>query len=875
MTLESGTRLGPYEIVSLLGKGGMGEVYRARDTHLEREVAIKVLPPAFTADADRLARFEREAKVLASLNNPQIGQIYGLEDIEGGHALVLELVDGPTLAERIEDGPIPVEEALEIAKQITKALEAAHEQGIIHRDLKPANIKVRPDGTVKVLDFGLAKAVDTRSEGSPSESPTLTLAATQMGAIMGTAAYMSPEQARGKPVDQQADVWSFGVVLLEMLTGHGAFEGDDISLTLSLVLQQEPDWTGLPAGLPPSVSAFLRRCLVKDTRQRLHDIGDMRLALEGAFETKTAVPGEASEIRALRLWQRPAPAAVALLLAATLGGLAVWISMQAGRVSRIAALPDLSLTIVPPRFAPLRPMGALSTAPEISPDGSSVLFTSGLGGHYVRRLDSHDVLKVPGSGRAAGGAFWSADSTSVFFPTRAEGLVRVRMPDGAPEVAMALPSFTRGGSANEAAAILISSGSRLRLLAASGGEVETLDFEALGAGQALYPEFLPDGENFLFLFVSSDRAESEVYLASLAEADAHSPVLLMTNETAVRYTPSGGGQLLFVRDDTLYTRRLDLKQRTLVGESRAIEERVGSALGTVKAATFSIARSGLVAWRSGTAALNQITSYRRDGSVAATTGLPTDAASLRLSPDETRLLAIGADRTWLLDVGRPGQLDLGFGVSWRFWSRGGSHLVGASDDSDGRGGGVLVERAVAGGEVRELGGYQGIPQDLSPDGSQVVLMDGSRGIVQNTESSQDADRRELFVEGGSSGYSFSPDGRWVVYLAPTGVFVQPFPGPGLRRQIADLPGAPRWRGDGREIIFRHREDVYSIGVTKAGDDLVFGEPVRLFSGLRRPAGTNRSTRPMAVSHDGSLIYWPQPAEQPGSDVIHIRTNAVD
>ena len=285
MPLSPGTRLGHYDVTALIGEGGMGQVYQATDTKLNRQVALKILPEAFAGDPDRLARFQREAQVLASLNHPGIAAIYGIEEADDTRALVLELVEGPTLADRISKGPIPVDEALPIAKQIAEALEAAHEQGVIHRDLKPANIKVRPDGTVKVLDFGLAKALDTTSESDPSQSPTLTAAATQMGVIMGTAAYMSPEQARGKPVDRRSDVWAFGAVVYEMLTGKRAFEGSDVSDVLASVLAREPDWTLLPGHASPVLSTYLQRCLNKDPKQRIGDVQDVRLALEGAFET--------------------------------------------------------------------------------------------------------------------------------------------------------------------------------------------------------------------------------------------------------------------------------------------------------------------------------------------------------------------------------------------------------------------------------------------------------------------------------------------------------------------------------------------------------------------------------------------------------------
>ena len=293
MALTVGSRLAHYDVTALIGEGGMGQVYQATDTKLNRQVALKILPEAFASDPDRLARFQREAKVLASLNHPNIAAIYGLEEADDTRALVLELVEGPTLADRIAQGPIPVDEALPIAKQIAEALEAAHEAGVIHRDLKPANIKVKDDGTVKVLDFGLAKALDTTPQGDPSQSPTLTAAATQMGVIMGTAAYMSPEQARGSTVDHRADIWSFGVVLYETLTGTRLFKGSTVSDTLASVLKTEPDWQALSEDIPTSIRKVLRRCLSKERRKRLQHIGDARVELD---ESLAAPSNDATEL---------------------------------------------------------------------------------------------------------------------------------------------------------------------------------------------------------------------------------------------------------------------------------------------------------------------------------------------------------------------------------------------------------------------------------------------------------------------------------------------------------------------------------------------------------------------------------------------------
>ena len=370
MPLEPGATIGPYEVTAKIGEGGMGEVYRARDTKLDRDVALKVLPEAFTQDPDRLARFEREAKVLASLNHPNIAAIYGLEEAGDTRALVLELVEGPTLADRIKQGPIPLDEALPIAKQIAEALEAAHEAGVIHRDLKPANIKVRDDGTVKVLDFGLAKAFQPDA-GDPalSQSPTisLTAAATQMGMVIGTAAYMAPEQARGKRVDKRADIFAFGVVLYEMLTGQRPFQGEDVSLTLAAVMTFDPDLDRLPETLSPTLKTYLIRCLAKDPKQRVHDIADVRLAMEGAFETAVGETSEAAVLGTVHAWQRPVPIAAAVLVAFVVGGFTVW------GLLRPVPPPVVRSAILTPGNEPLASSGFYPNV-VVSPDGTRVVY---------------------------------------------------------------------------------------------------------------------------------------------------------------------------------------------------------------------------------------------------------------------------------------------------------------------------------------------------------------------------------------------------------------------------------------------------------------------------------------------------------------------
>ena len=389
----------------------MGQVYQATDTKLNRQVALKILPEAFATDPDRLARFQREAQVLASLNHPGIAAIYGIEEDANTRALVLELVEGPTLADRISKGPIPVDEALPIAKQIAEALEAAHEAGVIHRDLKPANIKVRQDGTVKVLDFGLAKAMDTAPEGDPNESPTLTAAATQMGVIMGTAAYMSPEQARGKPVDKRSDIWAFGCVLYEMITGRRAFTGETVTDTLAAVMTGIPDWSALPSTMSPTLLLFLKHCVNKDPHERVRDLGDVRLALTGAFDS---VLGSGTP----KATPRRTAWFVGFSAAALLAGIAIGLGLQPS-----PPIGPVIQSIVSGAPNPAARSRALFRDVELSPDGSHVVYTSTEGRReqlFVRALDSLEGWAIPGSG--AGDAAISPDSEWIAFSSNETGL---------------------------------------------------------------------------------------------------------------------------------------------------------------------------------------------------------------------------------------------------------------------------------------------------------------------------------------------------------------------------------------------------------------------------------------------------------------------
>jgi serine/threonine-protein kinase len=561
MALSIGSRLGPYEIQSAIGAGGMGEVFRARDTKLQRDVAIKVLPDLFATDPERLARFRREAQLLAALNHPHIAAIYGFEDSGDTHALVLELVEGPTLADRIARGPVPIDEALPIAKQIADALEAAHEQGIVHRDLKPANIKLRPDGTVKVLDFGLAKAMEpaAASNINVTMSPTLSLQATMGGMILGTAGYMSPEQARGKPVDERADVWAFGAVLFEMLTGSPPFPGEDISHILARVTERDPDWSTLPT-LPPAVGIVLRRCLTKDPRQRMRDIGDVRLVLEGAFDTAPATMPQTPPAPRRPLWRLVAFVGVpALAVGGVLLGGATWLTV------RPAAPQPVRFAIVPPSTQPLTLQGFQRDI-AITPDGRHIVYRVGPAGTQgsqlvVRSLDQLDACVLPGISSIRS-PFISPDGHWIgFFEGEAGGeLKKVSILGGPP---IALCHFS--GNPLEASwgpdgtVIFADSDRSTGLLSvnADGGEPTVLTKPDFSHGELdhVMPFMLPGGRAVLFTILAVGSSSGSAQVAVLDLKSGQKKVLIRGGADA-RYVDTG--HLVYAADGTLRAVRFDL-----------------------------------------------------------------------------------------------------------------------------------------------------------------------------------------------------------------------------------------------------------------------------------------------------------------------------
>jgi eukaryotic-like serine/threonine-protein kinase len=688
-----GRQLGSYVVQSRLGAGGMGEVYRARDTVLGREVAIKVLPTQWLVDPERLARFEREARVLASLNHPHIGAIYGTEAVDNSRALVLELVEGSTLQERLASRALPVQEALNVAKQIADALEVAHEKGIVHRDLKPANIKITPQGIAKVLDFGLAKlgAAEAGTAGraggdvaqgfSPADltnSPTFSRG-TKEGVILGTAAYMSPEQARGKLLDKRTDIWAFGCVLYEMLAGRAVYDGETLSDTLAGFLEREPDWQRLPAKTPGKVRELLRRCLEKDPQRRLRDIGDARLELDDAIASPRPTDESARGTRRSAVWAWAVAGAMTLVVLTLL------------RQQPTSPATQLAFTIMPPSASGIVPLGSGLSTPEISPDGVFLTYHDRLGTLQLRRLSAISPEPLRTASGVLNMEVWSADSKSLVF---ADGLdlKRMRVPDGAPETIGRLPGPLLEGNLSDNGTLLFvtiaGTQGNLFMIPPTGGEPRQIEVPGLKDGSFFFPRFVPPGEEFLTAFARRGSTENEVYLIALRDGQPVNPVLLMKNASGLRYTPAGGGHVLFGRSENLYAQRLNRAARRLEGNPELLERQVSSRF-------FSVSRTGLVAWRPGGNAQAQVTIFDRQGKSIGTAGPPTGFLSVKLSPDEQRVLVAGPQQAWLLEPNQPGRLNVSQASITPLWSPDSSRILVPQ-------GSGVIERRVDGSEAREI-----------------------------------------------------------------------------------------------------------------------------------------------------------------------------
>jgi serine/threonine-protein kinase len=860
VTLSSGTKLGPYEVVSPLGAGGMGEVYRARDAKLHREVAIKVLPDSVAQDPERLARFQREAQVLAALNHPHIAAIYGLEEFGDAEALVLELVEGETLAERIAAGPLPMNEALAIARQIAEALEAAHDKGIVHRDLKPANVKLTPDGNVKVLDFGLAKALAAdASAPDATRSPTITAAATRSGVIIGTAAYMSPEQARGRGVDKRTDIWAFGAVLYEMLTGRKAFDGETISDVLAAVLMADVDWEALPAQTPPAVRRVLRRCLDRDPRTRFHDIADARIAMDETPEaTAAAAPAvSASPAKRSSLW--PAVAA-ALLVVAALGW---WRTLSPSAGPRLAAPTRLSIVLPAGVSLPYDDNPVFS----LSRDGRKLVAVGEKEGAtklYIRFFADAEARPIEGTADVRD-PFFSPDGRWIAYFQEGK-LKKILVEGGSPVVLADVPN-PRGGVWLDDDTIVYSPGYTAGLwrVPARGGKAEELTKLDAGKGERTHrwPAALPDGKRILFT-VGSARAPSNYESAEVDVLDLATGKRTKVFEggSMPRFVPPD--RLVVVRGNTVLGATFDPSGTAVGGEAAPIIERVGGDP-SGGAAYLAVSAAGTIAYAQGALAPRDRTLVIVDRKSQEAKDVPLSPRlfqSPRFSPDGARLaFSIGSgggadDDVYILDFASNAVTRLTFnntGLS-PIWSPDGRRLAFGSVIGGKEG--VWMKAADGGGQEEELDSLAGgveYPTSWSQDGRHVSVTRSSPtvGGWMMPVGSPGEKPREL-VAGGAAG-SLSPDGRYFAYgtglFAIGDVFVLPTDGsPGKWQVTPEKGGWPVWRG--KEIFFlREGGDVWAVDVETV-PTFRAGAPQLVFSGNGKYNVRSAPLYPFDVSADG-------------------------
>ena len=852
MALATGDRLGVYEVRDLIGAGGMGEVYRGHDTKLNRSVALKILPDAFASDPDRLARFKREAQVLASLSHSNIGSIFGFEETDTVHALVLELIEGPTLADRLAHGPLALDDALPVARQIADALDAAHSQGIIHRDLKPANIKIRPDGTVKVLDFGLAKAVAGEpSTASVMQSPTITSPAlTEFGVILGTAAYMSPEQARGRTADKRSDIWAFGAVLYEMLTGKRAFEGDDISYTLANVLKSEPDWGVLPADTPPSIRRVLRRCLEKDPRRRTHDIADARIDLDEKDAAAIVAPPP-SRPRLLNA-ERVAWA----IVVATLAGLIAY------GVRRPSAAPQVV------RFQIEAPEGSFfgsnngidgTSSSTLSPDGTQLVFVSTDKTErtqlWIRRFDSFTSRPLAGTENALM-PFWSPDSRSIGFYSAGK-LKRLEMADGAVQTITDATGVPRGAAWGSRDVIVFSVGTppQLARVSARGGQVTVIPSSY--ATFPRFPFFLPDGRHFLYsarLLKAPPALSISLVLGS--DDPGFEPRSVVDSDSNGAFAPPD--RLLFARGDRLMQQPFDPDRLQATGEATPVVEQVLYNPGSGRA-DFSVSANGVLAFRASTNRTNQFAWFDRTGKLLDTIGSPGNYRAPDLSPDG-RLLAyadVNLRDIWILDLSR--------NISSRFtsgpgtetvpvWFPDGKRIAYRTDQ------GGLFEKDVTGTGTERVLLKENIngPDQVSSDGKWIlyfkVTPNGNQDVYALPTTGDGPPQVLVQTAFPAVEPQFSPDVRWLAYASSENgrneIYIQAFPSTGRRWQVSSSGGRqPLWRADGKELYFvsdDRRFFAVDVLPSRAGT-FEFGVPQFLFEMRANVFNTRNSYIP---SRDG-------------------------
>ena len=721
-----GERIAHYEITGKLGEGGMGEVYRATDTKLNREVALKIVPEQFAADSQRMGRFQREAEVLASLDHPNIGAIHGIEEYGSTRALVLQLIEGPTLADRIKQGPLPQDEALSIALQVAEALESAHEQGIIHRDLKPANIKLTPEGQVKVLDFGLAKAMETEITSSPdlSKSPTLSMAATQAGMILGTAGYMAPEQTRGLAADRRVDIWAFGVVFYEMLTGRKAFEGEDLSMVMAAVMMKEPEWENLPTGLPKPIEELIERCLRKDPNLRVQSIGDVRIGIQEYLADPTPAVEQDAAVVAPGGSRGPLLLASGLLAGLVVGAAALW-----ALTPEAAAPKPLRLSVAMTKDEPLQTDQGASNV--LSPDGRRVAYATGTtdaqsGRLYIRSLDQLEGEFLAGT-EAAYNPFFSPDGQWLGFVTPTQ-IKKVSISGGTP-LELCSVNLSRGASWGSGGLIAFAAGpaSGLMLVSEAGGEPTPLTTLEEGENSHRWPSFLPGGTHVIFsVYGAGDRNTGRVEAVEVATGKR---TVIHQGGTFARYSSSG--HLLYVNNNTVFAAPLELPSLQLTALPAPVLHEVST--NPEGGSQYDIAENGTLIYLTGSAegAKRRIAWSDFDGELTDISETQLDYQSPRLSPDE-RTLAIeimqeGNPDIWLFDLERGAQTRLTFDAGidrGPVWSPDGLDVYFGSNRSGKFG--IFRKKADGSGAAEVLieSDSQMFPYSVSPDGRATRFLRG-------------------------------------------------------------------------------------------------------------------------------------------------------
>ena len=871
MALAPGTRLGSYEVVAQIGAGGMGEVYRAHDTKLSRDVAIKVLPANFVNDPERLSRFQREARMLAALNHPNIATIYGLEQSGEMACLVMELVPGETLAERVTAGPLPIEEALKIAVQIAEALEAAHEKSIIHRDLKPANVKVTPEGKVKVLDFGLAKAFegDSASEDM-SNSPTLSRAATMQGVILGTAGYMSPEQARGKAVDKRTDIWAFGCVLYELLTGKQAFHGETFTDITAKILTSEPDWQVLPAETPEQIRPLLRRFLQKDKTLRLRDAGDARLEIQDALSAPPPAQHASATTGWFSMgWRQSVVLGLAAAAVLATGGVAVW-NLRSGQTSQPRLITRTVVTLPPgDQLAALE-----GPAIAISPDGRQIAYVAehvGTREIFLRGLDSLDPSPVPDT-EGATSIFFSPDGQWLGFV--AHGFLRkIRLSVGS-AVTLSfdpVPSGATWGS-NGTIIFVPNQGSGLQQMPEAGGASKALSEFATRGNGMFWPEFLPDGKAVLFV-ANRGAANTWIRAGFLGSREARD---LVTDGTAPHYAASG--HLIYAQRGNLMAAPFDPQRLQITGPAAPVSEGILQN-GFNGAVQYAVSRTGtLVYIPGGNLAAERLVWVTRTGTEQALASPQRGYINPRISPDGRRLAVTEVEQgnqIWLYDFLRDTFTKFTFGGTQSqtpAWTPDGKRIAFVSDKDGPLN--IFWQAADGSGEAERLttSDETTVPRSFSPDGKLLAFMQLSPTAGYDVQVMRLSDHTIQPVAAAKANRSvpaFSPDGHWLCYISDESgryeVYVQPYPGPGGKYQISSEGGAePVWNPTGKELFYRSGNKMMAVDITTQ-PSFSAGKPKMLFEGPYLP--TPLTFPNYDVSLDGQRFLMIKPAEQNSSSSL--------